>query len=53
MLKSHPSDFDQGIKICRRTILTEKQLKDLCDEEVDVFTDEFSDQSSEEIKEEQ
>ena len=53
MLKSHPPDFDQVIKMCRRTTLTERQLKELYDEEVDVFTDEYFDQSSEEIEEEQ
>ena len=50
MFKSHPPDFDQVIKMCRRTTLTEIQFKELCDEEVDAFTDEFSYQSSEEIE---
>ena len=52
MLKSHPPDNDRDIKMCGRTTLTEKHLKELC-EEVDVFTDEHSDQSSEEIEQEQ
>ena len=33
--------------------MIEKQLKELCDEEVDIFIDEYSDQSSVEIEEEQ
>ena len=33
--------------------MTEKKLKELCDEEIDVFTDEDSDEYSEEIEEEQ
>ena len=53
MFKSHPPYFDQAIKMCRRTTLTEKQLKDLCDEKVNLFTDEYSYQSSEEIDEEE
>ena len=51
MLKGHPPDSDQAIKICRRTTLIEKQLKELCDEVVDAFTYEYSYQRSEEIKE--
>ena len=39
--------------MCRKTTLTEKQLKEDIDEEVDVFTDEYSNQSSEEIEKEQ
>ena len=53
MLKPHSPDNDQVIKICRRTTLTGKELKELFDEEVEVFSDEYSDQSSEEINEEQ
>ena len=53
MHKSNPPGSDQVIKIYRRTTLSEKQLKERCDEEVNVFTDEYSDQSSEEIEEEQ
>ena len=41
MLKSHQSGSYQGIKMHRSTTLTEKQLKELCDEE-DVLTDEYS-----------
>ena len=52
MPKSHPPDFHQVIKMRRRTTLTEKQLEEYC-EEVDVFTDEYFDQSSEEIEQEQ
>ena len=37
----------------QRTTLTEKQLKELCDEEVNAFIDVYSDQSSEEIEQEQ
>ena len=53
MLKSHSPDNYQVIKICRRTTLTGKELKELFDEEVEVFSDEYSDQSSKEINEEQ
>ena len=42
MLKSHPLDSDQATKMCRSTTLTEKQMKELYDEEVDVFTDVYS-----------
>ena len=36
MIKSHPPDSNQVTKMCSRTTLIEKQLKELCDEEVDV-----------------
>ena len=53
MLSLHPLRWDQVIKICRRTTLTEKQLREWCDEVRDVFTEEYSDESSEENDHEQ
>ena len=53
MLKSHLPDIDQVIKMCRRTILSEKQLKERCDEEENVFIDGNSNKCWEVIKEKQ
>ena len=47
---SHPPDSDQAIKMCRRTSLTEKLLKEICDEEVEVFTDKCSEEIEEGLR---
>ena len=53
MLKSYPPVSNQVIIMCRTTTLVEKHLKRLCNEEMDVFNDEYSNQSSEEIEQKQ
>ena len=50
LLKSQLPDSDQVIKMCKRTTLAEKQLKELCDEEVDVLTYEYSDEIQKRLK---